>query len=216
MPATFCDSTCERSTAAVALRRAGQREARHRLVGVDEREQLREGVAGTGEQLVRVRRVHRHRQLLSRRIVERRVGERHRRLQPRQRRARPRNVHALRVGDADRADRAGGLVHLPALGGGSEMRLQRTGQRLRRRRDVDDDRALQVQAGEVVDLALGNAQAVADEDERRVDRRRRIDADADVRVLAERQRFGLAVPRPAPGSTSPRSIVRVLNATGWM
>ena len=34
-----------------------------------------------------------------------------------QRRPRPRNVHALRVGDADRADGAGGLVHLPALGG---------------------------------------------------------------------------------------------------
>ena len=49
-----------------------QREARHRLVAVDEREHLGEGVAGSGEQLVGVRRVHRDRQLLARRIVERR------------------------------------------------------------------------------------------------------------------------------------------------
>jgi hypothetical protein len=51
------------------------------IVGSEtEREHFGEGVAGAGEQLLGVCRVHRHRQLLPRRIVERGIGERHRRL----------------------------------------------------------------------------------------------------------------------------------------
>ena len=147
------------------------------------------------EELLGARRIHRHRNLLSAGLVERRVGERHLRLRARQRRPRPWDVHALRVRDADRADRAGRLVHLPALAGRSEMRLQRSGKRSRRRRDVDDDRALQIQALEVVDLLLGDVQTVSDKNQRRIDRRRRIRAHADVRIVGERERFGFSVAR---------------------
>ncbi len=174
------------------LQARAQREARHRPSGIDEREQLCEGVPRAGEQLVGVRGVHRDRQLLPGGFAQRPVRERHRRLQPRERRARPRDVHALRVGDADGADRAGGFVHLPALGRGSEMGLQRPRERPRRRRDVHDDRAFERQAGKVVNLPLGNVQTVADEDQRGLDGRSGIDAHADVRVLAQRQRLGLA------------------------
>ena len=57
----------------------------------------------------------------------------------------------------------------------------------------DDDRALEVQSGEVVDAALRDVQAIADEHQRRLDRGRRIDAHVDVGVLAEGQRFAPAV-----------------------
>ena len=73
------------------------------------------------------------------------------------------------------------------------MRLQRARQRPRRRRDVDDDRALEIHTGEVVDAALGNAQPVADERQRRLQGRRRIDAQVERGVVTERQRLGPAI-----------------------
>ena len=82
-------------------------------------------------------------------------------------------VDRFRIADRDGADRARRSVHFPALGRRSEMRLQRSRQRRRCRVDVDDNRALQIDAFEVVDVLLGHPQAVADEDERRFQRRRR-------------------------------------------
>ena len=73
------------------------------------------------------------------------------------------------------------------------MRLQRPWQRLGSRGDVNHDCAAQVDAREVVDAALGDVQTVADEHQRRLERRRGIGAHADVCVFTEHQRFRFAV-----------------------
>jgi hypothetical protein len=175
------------------LEACGKGEARHRLPGVDQGKHLREGVPRAGKQCVGARGIHRQRQLLAGCFVERRIGQRHRRLQPCERGPLPRNVHALGVCDADRADGARRAVHLPSLAGRPEMRLQWSGQRPRRRRDVHDDRPLQIHAGKVVDAALGDIQAVPDEHQRRLDGWRRVDPQADRRVVAEFERLGASV-----------------------
>ena len=77
-------------------------------------------------------------------------------------------------------------------------------------------RPSRIEAGEVVDVPLGNVQAVADEDERRLDRRRGIDPHADVGVLAERQRLGLCHLVTSARLDCASTMRRVLNATGWM
>jgi len=102
-------------------------------------------------------------------------------------------VDRFRIADRDGADRARRSVHFPALGRRSEMRLQRARDRSRRRRDVDDDGAFQIEAGELVDVQLRDAQSVAGKHQRRVDRRSRIDPHAEVGVVAERQRLGSAI-----------------------
>jgi len=78
-------------------------------------------------------------------------------------------VDRFRIADRDGADRARRSVHFPALGRRSEMRLQRARDRSRRRRDVDDDGAFQIEAGELVDVQLRDAQSVAGKHQRRVD-----------------------------------------------
>ena len=171
----------------------GECEVRHRPAAVDQGEHLGEGMSGAGKQLLRVRGIHRHRQLLAAGIVQRRIGKRHLRMQARERRSRPRNVHALRIGDADGPDRSGRLVRFPPLPRRPEVRLQRTGKRCRRRRDEDDHRALHRQAGEIINLTFRNPQAVPGEHERGLQRGSRLRADVEVRVLAERQRLGPAI-----------------------
>jgi hypothetical protein len=55
-----------------------------------------------------------------------------------------------------------------------------------------NDFGVERDASEVVDAALGDVQPVADEDERGLHGRGRIDAQSDVGILAERQRLGLS------------------------
>ena len=69
---------------------------------------------------------------------------------------------------------------------------------------VDHHLAAQILAGEVVDLQLGDLQAVADEDQRRLDLRRRIESHRERRIRAERDRFGLAVAHQGQARLAPR------------
>ena len=57
------------------LQACRQREARYRLGAVGQRDEFGKGMSGSGEQFVGVRRIHHDRDLLARRLVERRVGE---------------------------------------------------------------------------------------------------------------------------------------------
>ena len=78
-------------------------------------------------------------------------------------------------------------------GGRLRVRAQRVGHAGGAAEQVDGDLAAEILAGEVVDLQLGDRQAVADERERRLDLRRRIDAHRERGVRSERDRFDLAV-----------------------
>ena len=171
----------------------GQGEVGERPAGIDECEEFAERVACALEQFVRMRRIHRCRELLARGVVQRRIGQRHRRLQTGEGRPLPRNIRCPGIVDADGPDRAGGSIHPPALADGSEVCLERAGQRPRRRVDVDDHGAAQIQPFEFVDVLFGNVEAITDEHQRRAHRRRGIDAHAEVRVLAEHQRLRFAV-----------------------
>src|SRR4029077_15326247 len=62
----------------------------------------------------------------------------------------------------------------------------------RRAADGYDDPALDVDAGEVVELRLGHGQSVPGEHQRRFDRLGGIDSQREERLLAERQAFGAA------------------------
>ncbi len=72
---------------------------RQRLVGVGRIEDLVEGVAGAGEQLVGMGRVDREIKLQASGLIHRRVGQAHRRHEPRQGRALPGDIHGLGVRD---------------------------------------------------------------------------------------------------------------------
>ena len=73
------------------------------------------------------------------------------------------------------------------------MGLQRTGERFRRCRYVDDDCSLEIEAGKIVDPLLRDIQTISGKDEGSFQARCGIDAHADVRILSQPQRFGAAI-----------------------
>ena len=170
--------------------RCRQLERRQRLAGFGTRENVLEGVARSREERFGARRVDRNRQLLPRSLVQRRVGQRQRRLEAREDRALPRNVHVPRIGNRHRADRARFLQVTPA--NGLVVGEQRSRNPGRTAGQEQDDLAAEVEAREVVVLRFGNAQTVAREDDRRLELRRRIHAHADRGFGAQRDRLGLA------------------------
>ena len=95
--------------------RGGEREVRERLALVGHLQDLSEGVSGAGEEPFGPRRIEGNRDLLAGGVVERGVGQGHRRVQAIWRRALPRHVHGLGIGDGDHADRAQTLQRGPAF-----------------------------------------------------------------------------------------------------
>ena len=95
-------------------RRRGNREPRQHLAVGRQRQQFLEGVAGAIEEPFGSSGVDGYRRLLAECLIERWIGNRHRRHEPRQLRSVPRDVLALRVLDREDADGAGLLQVLPA------------------------------------------------------------------------------------------------------
>src|ERR1017187_1310076 len=73
------------------------------------------------------------------------------------------------------------------------MRGERSGKFSGRSVEDDDNFAVEIEAGEVIVIVLGNLEAITGEDERRADFGRRHDAGADDGVFAENERFALAI-----------------------
>ncbi len=92
-----------------------QRERRQRLIGVGEFQHLREGVPRRRENLLRIRRIHSDRKLGALRLNQFVVDEAHGRIEPRQFRAIPGNVHRFRIRNRGHADGAGLLERFPSL-----------------------------------------------------------------------------------------------------
>ena len=140
---------------------------------------------GSGEQPLRARRVDRGADPHAGKIVEARIDERHHRIQPARRRPFPRLFHCLRVGDGDAADGAGGFQRLPSHPRLLIVRGQCAGNRGRSSGDVDRDLALEIEAGEIVVPRVRRREAVAGEDQRRLDRRRQLGTQVDGHVSPE-------------------------------
>ena len=82
---------------------------------------------------------------------------------------------------------------LPALSRGLMVRSQRRGNLRRRAGDQDDNFALEIEPGKIVEISFRNAQAVADKNQRSFHFRGQIDARAEDGIFAQGQRLGLAV-----------------------
>ena len=88
------------------------------------------------------------------------------------------------------ADGAVAFQERGPLGRRLHVRGQRPGNRRRCAGEVHHQLAADVQAGEVVVIDLGNRQAVTGEHQLGLDRRGRIDSQADDRILAQGQGLG--------------------------
>ena len=96
-------------------------------------------------------------------LLQRRIGQAHGGHEARQSRARPRNVHGLRILDGRDSHRARGLQVFPALAGRLIVRLERPGNRCRAAGQINGDLAFQIQPRQIVVFFLGDLQAIADE-----------------------------------------------------
>ncbi len=121
------------------------------------------------------------------------VGEGHRGIEAVGRRALPRHVHALRVGQRDRADGAEPLQGVPALRARLVVCAERAWDRRGTAGEQDHDLAFHIEAGKVVMLQFRDLQAVAGKHQRRLDAGRRVDAHAEGGLIAERHGHGFAL-----------------------
>ncbi len=167
---------------------------RRRLAVVGGVDDLAERVARAGQELVGVGRVDGDGELQPPGVIQRRVGQAHRRHEPRQGRPVPGDIHVLGIHDAGEPDRAQPLEERGPFGGRLHVRGQRARDRRRRTGEEDHQLAADVQPGEVVDARFGDRQAIAGEDHLGLERRRRLDPRAEDRVLAQDQRLPLTGP----------------------
>ena len=204
VPATLSDVIVVFSTVTVARTTLGSGKPGSGLRLSASATMAGERVRGAGEQPLGAGRIERDRHLLAGGVVEGRIGQRHRRLQARQRGTLPRRLDPARMLQHDGADRAGPLQRGPAHGSRLGVRAQRVRHRRRAADQVDRHLAAEVLAGEVVDLQLGNLTG------RSRRRRAALRPAAPDRSASRTRRPARARPvrpcrrAPAPGSTAPR------------
>ena len=215
MATTFCDTTSARLTLAVALSFAGMANRGSGLPASAALEDLAEGMARAGEKLVGMRRVDGDGKLaaLGCHPLPGRPGSSPAETGPGPVRSQGMSMFfGLRMLTVPMAPCA--LQERGPLGRRLHVRGQRSGNRRRCPGEIHHQLAADVQAGEVVVMGLGDRQAITGEHQLGLDRRGRIDTQADDRVAAQGQGLG-----PGRSLISERlewssSISREINRTG--
>ena len=129
--------------------------------------------------------------------------------------ARPRNIHRSGIGYSNDADNAGLPQSFPAFSDRLVVRRKRGRSFRGGPREIHDDFALQVEAGEIVVVHLWDLQAVADEHKWRGNFLGcEINARVEVGIFAEHERLDFAVETSA-ADESFSTISRETNFTGW-
>ena len=198
-----------------SFQRNTERKVRQRLAIFAEVRDFGKRVARTGKKFFSLRGVEGESQLQAGGFVELGSDKIHRRMRAIQRHARPRNVHRCGIRYPDGADYTGALQRLSNARRSLIVSGKRRGSVGRRTGEVDDDFAVQVEAGQIVVVRLWDFQAVADEDERRADFFGcEIEARVEVCVFAEDERLVFAV-GDQRRCESFSTISRETNFTGW-
>jgi len=81
----------------------------------------------------------------------------------------PGDIHGSGIGNVDDTDHAGGAERFPAFGDGAVVGSECGGDFRGRAGEVDDEFSGKILGRKIVEIFLGNLQAVANEDQRRGD-----------------------------------------------